>query len=195
MAFQKQLRGTQAMKLLTILLTITVVMAIIGCATAPQNVAQTSSVGLPPTDVASAAASMAGSATGATPAVAQAPGLVNILVQQLGITPTQAAGGAGSIFSMAQQSMAPSNFGLVSKAVPGMEQLLAAAPATGATNLMGGAAGSLGGLGNLAALASSFQNLGMGSGMMNQFIPIILQYVQSQGGFSTMSLLQGVLLP
>jgi hypothetical protein len=140
---------------------------------------------------------MAGSLAGAAPAAAQTPGLVDILVQQLGVTPQQATGGAGSIFSMAQQSMTSSNFGLVSKAVPGMDQLLSAAPASGTTSFMGSAASALGGssLGNMAGLASSFQGLGMNSGMMSQFIPVIMQYVQTQGGSSTMNLLQSALMP
>ena len=127
----------------------------------------------------------------------QIPAIVDVLVQQLGVTPAQASGGAGSIFSMAQQVMTPSNFGLVSKAVPGMDQLLAAVPAAGATNLMGGAAGTLGGgsLGNMVALAGSFQSLGMDSGMMSQFLPVILDYLQNQGGSTVMGLLQSAIMP
>lgn len=196
------------MKSLSSMTAVVTLITLAGCATAPQDMAQTSSVGLSSamSQIPSAAgqlpaigsaASMAGSLAGAAPAAAQTPGLVDILVQQLGVTPQQATGGAGSIFSMAQQSMTPSNFGLVSKAVPGMDQLLTAAPASGTTSLMGSAASALGGssLGNMAGLASSFQGLGMNSGMMSQFIPVIMQYVQTQGGSSTMNLLQSALMP
>lgn len=212
------------MKKLTTRVTFVAVLVIAGCAIAPQEVAQSNSVGLSSTETVAGqipavgmpsavsaagqlpsvgtAAGMAGSVAGVAPLAGQVPSLVNILVQQLGITPNQAMGGAGSIFSMAQQSMSPTSFGQLSNAVPGMGQLLAAAPAlggsaSGAGSLMGSAASALGGssLGNMAALASSFQNLGMGSGMMNQFIPIILQYVQGTGGSSTMGLLQSALLP
>jgi Protein of unknown function VcgC/VcgE (DUF2780) len=183
----------------TMMVGIAAVLTIVGCATAPQDAAQTSAT-------ISSAGTLAGqvpagSAAGvaeAAPAAIQTPGLVDILVQQLKVTPAQASGGAGSIFSMAQQGMSPSNFGLVSKAVPGMDQLLAAVPASGATNLMGGAAGALGGgsgIGNMIGLANSFQSLGMGSGMMNQFFPVILEYVQNQGGSTVMSLLQSAILP
>ena len=147
-------------------------------------------------------AGMMGNVADSAPVAAQAPSLVNILVQQLGVSPQQATGGAGSIFSMAKQSMSANAFGQVSNAVPGMSQLLAAAPLLGGSNagaggLMGGAASAIGGgsLGNMAALASSFQSLGMGSGVMNQFIPVILQYVQSSGGPSTMGLLQSAIMP
>ncbi|MBM4206510.1 MAG: DUF2780 domain-containing protein [Gammaproteobacteria bacterium] len=164
-----------------------------GCATAPQSSVQSAST------VASAmsGAGMASGAANAVSTIAQTPGLVDILVQQLGVTPTQATGGAGSIFSMAQQTMTPSNFGIISKAVPGMDSLLAAAPSTATPNLMGGAANALGGgsLGKMASLASSFQSLGMNSGVMNQFIPVVLQYMQNQGGSTAMSLLQSAILP
>lgn len=204
------------MKSLSSMTAVVTLITLAGCATAPQDMAQTSGVGLssamsqiPSAGIPSAAsaagqlpaigsaASMAGSLAGAAPTAAQTPGLVDILVQQLGVTPQQATGGAGSIFSMAQQSMTPSNFRLVSKAVPGMDQLLTAAPASGTTGLMGSAASALGGssLGNMAGLASSFQGLGMNSGMMSQFIPVIMQYVQTQGGSSTMNLLQSALMP
>jgi hypothetical protein len=209
------------MKKLTTRVTFVAVLVIAGCAIAPQEVAQTNSVGLSsaetvagqipsvgmPSAVSAAGqlpsvGTAAGSVAGVAPLAGQVPSLVNILVQQLGITPNQAMGGAGSIFSMAQQSMSPTSFSQLSNAVPGMGQLLAAAPAlggsaSGAGSLMGSAASALGGssLGNMVALASSFQNLGMGSGMMNQFIPIILQYVQGTGGSSTMGLLQSALLP
>lgn len=139
---------------------------------------------------------------GQLPNAIQTPGLVDILVQQLGITTTQATGGAGAIFSMAQSMMSPDKFGLVSTTVPGMSQLLGAAPSLTSSSvssgLMGTAANALGqgsSLGHLAGLASSFQSLGMNSGMINQFIPVILQYVQNQGGSATMSLLQSALLP
>jgi Protein of unknown function VcgC/VcgE (DUF2780) len=194
------------MKILTTIVAIAMIETLAGCATAPQNVAQTSNAALPSaaTTVAKqlpplGTAGIAGSAASAT----QPAGLVNILVQRLGVTPQQATGGAGSIFSMAKQSMSSANFSQVSKAVPGMAQYLAAAPSLGAPTsgggLMGAAASALGGgggaLGNMAALAGSFQNLGLDSGMMGKFIPVILQYVQNQGGSSAMSLLQGAIMP
>lgn len=140
-------------------------------------------------------------ANGQSALAAATPALVNILSQQLGVSSQQALGGAGAIFSVARQGMSASDFGQVSSVVPGMQQILAAAPsiASPSTNGLLGAAGSaLGassGLGQLANAAIAFQNLGLGAGMINQFIPIMLQYVQNQGGNATMGLLQNVLLP
>lgn len=196
------------MKITTAMVAIAATITMTGCASAPQNMMPVSGAGTSSTETMASqipsmgnAANMMGGVAGSMPASAQTPSLVGILVQQLGITPQQATGGAGSIFSLAKQSMSSNSFGQVSNAVPGMDQLLAAAPAlggstSGAGSLMGSAASALGGssLGNMAALASSFQSLGMGSGMMGQFIPVILQYIQGTGGSSTMGLLQSALM-
>jgi hypothetical protein len=178
---------------------------------APQSlgVAQTGSLGLPSAGKVAEQIPEVGTVTGiagtvsdVAPVAGQTPGLVNTLVQQLGITPEQAAGGAGSIFSMVKQGMNSTDFAKVSNAVPGMDQLLAAAPSqaapsSGMTGLMGLAASALGrsggSLGNLASLAGSFQSLGLNSGMISQFIPVILQAVQSQGGSTSRDMLQNAL--
>lgn len=125
-------------------------------------------------------------------------GLANILVNQLGVNPQQAMGGVGSIFSLAQQRMNPSDFMQLSSSVPGMEQYLSAVPQPSSSRvLLGSAAGLMGdqiaGLGNLATLAGSFQNLGMNTNMIGQFVPVVLQYVQGQSGPALMSLLQRAL--
>lgn len=127
--------------------------------------------------------------------------LVDLLVGQLGISPQQAAGGAGSIFSLAQQRLSPANFAQVSHAVPGMDRYLAAAPrqnrapsggllGAAASVLMGGQSNTSG---SLVDVGNSFQSLGLNSGMVSQFIPVLLQYVQSQGGNAVMGLLQNSL--
>ncbi|MFA5982413.1 MAG: DUF2780 domain-containing protein [Methylococcaceae bacterium] len=135
-----------------------------------------------------------------TPVGATTPALVNILAQQLGVSQQQALGGAGSLFSVAQQAMPASQFGQVSSVVPGISQILAATPSLNPSSpsllgLAGNALGTNSGLGRLASAAIAFQNLGLNPSMVNQFIPIMLQYVQNQGGAATMGLLQNVLLP
>ena len=192
------------MKAFTTMLAITVVATIAGCiAPQQQGVSQTLTPGTPTVSSIAGQSLAIGTVTGQTPMVGQAPNLVDMLVQQMGVTPQQATGGAGAIFSTAKQGMSQTAFSQVAQAVPGMNQYLAAAPsqispASGTANLLGMAGNALGGsgstLGNMASLAGSFQSLGLNSGMVNQFIPIILQYVQTQGGSSTMGLLQGALV-
>lgn len=198
---------------------IVAVATLAGCASQPQGLAQAGGLGLPSAGTLAGQPSTVGTVAGQLSAVGTTPGaastvtgmasaagqgasLTNVLVQQLGVTPTQAVGGAGAIFSTAQQNMSPTDFAQVSKAVPGMGQYLAAAPsqaapAAGTAGLMGTAASALGGsggsLGTMALLAGSFQSLGMNSGMTSQFIPVVLQYVQTNGGSATMGLLQNAL--
>lgn len=127
--------------------------------------------------------------------------LINILTGQLGISQQQAMGGAGSIFQLAQQRLQPGEFSKLSSAVPGMDRYLAAVPqqvvSNGSNNMWSAAGNLMGGqnsnLGSLMALAGSFQSLGMNADMISRFVPVMLQYVQQQGGATTMGLLQNAL--
>ena len=121
--------------------------------------------------------------------------LVSMLTQTLGVSESQAKGGAGLLFGMAKEKLG-GKFGEVSAAVPGMDSLLAAAPESGgAGKALGGLAASFGGgaekLGGLASLAGGFSKLGLDSGMVGKFIPVILSFVQSKGGDSVKNLLAG----
>jgi hypothetical protein len=124
--------------------------------------------------------------------------ILSMLTEQLGVTEDQAKGGAGAIFNLAKEKLGDADFGKIAEAVPGMEELLGAAPASGGlAGVVGGLASKLGGgagkLGSLASLAGGFKDLGLDSGMVGKFIPIILSFVQSKGGDSIKNLLAGVL--
>jgi hypothetical protein len=150
-------------------------------------------------------------------AMAEAPAtesLVDVLVRSLGVTPAQATGGAGAVFGLARQRMAPDAFAKVAGAVPGMDQLLAAAPAVdvaaappseasgsgkgGMGGMLGSAAASLGAsppdLGAAEALIPAFSKLGLGPDMAGRFIPQILEFVGSRGGPTVAKLLQAALI-
>src|SRR4029453_16761909 len=60
------------------------------------------------------------------------PELVGALSKELGATPDQAAGAAGSLFGIAKSRLKPEEFSKVAAAVPGMDSLLKAAPTAGA---------------------------------------------------------------
>lgn len=124
--------------------------------------------------------------------------LTGMLTNQLGINQQQALGGAGSIFALAQKRMKPGDFMQLSQSVPDMDQYLSAVPDSkkSSSSLFGSAADLVGegsNLGSLASLAGSFQSLGMDTAMINQFLPVVLKYVQGQGGAGAMSLLQNAL--
>ncbi len=122
-------------------------------------------------------------------------GLTGLLMQRLGVTQTQAEGGAGALFQVAKQRMSQEAFGQLSTAVPGMDGLLAAAPK--ATSSSGGLAGGLSSvlgedstLGSAASLISAFQQLDLSKGMVTQFTPVVVDYVKQQGGPQLANLLQ-----
>jgi len=124
--------------------------------------------------------------------------LIQMLTSQLGISEEQAKGGSGLLFKLAKDKLGKDEFSQVASAVPGIDDLVSSAPkAGGLAGTLGGLASSFGGgagkLGNLAALAGGFKALNLDSGMISKFIPVVMSYVQSQGGDNVKSILQKVL--
>ena len=131
---------------------------------------------------------------------AQDSSLVNLLVQKLGITEAQAQGGAGALFNMAKEKLSPQEFGQVADTVPEMDALLQSAPqkSGGLSEMLGKGSSLFGGetkqnLEGAMGLASSFSQLGLSPDMVNQFVPVMLDFVQSSGGDTVKNLLAGVL--
>ena len=86
----------------------------------------------------------------------------------------------------------------MTKAVPGIDKMMESAPKQeGAAGMLGGASSLFGGstpsMGGVAGLAGSFAQLGMKAGMVNSFMPIVLNYVKSKGGEPLMTILQSAL--
>ncbi|HBP86756.1 MAG TPA: hypothetical protein DD706_03550 [Nitrospiraceae bacterium] len=138
--------------------------------------------------------------------------LIQQLVSRLNINEGQAKGGAGLLFNLAKEKLGSGEFQQLADKVPGVKDLLGAAPSTspaasaggGMMGALGGIAASLGagglgekmgGLGNLANLASGFSQLGLSPDMIGKFVPIVLSFVQNQGGDSMKGLLEKVLKP
>jgi hypothetical protein len=141
-----------------------------------------------------AAAWQAAPATSAASAAAQAsPELVSTLSKEMGATPAQAAGAAGTLFGVAKSRLSAGDFSQISKAVPGMDALLKAAPATGAsagTNALSQLSGSAGGL---ATAAASFSKLGLTPDMVGKAVPLLTSMVTKSGGAGVGNLLAGAL--
>jgi len=132
-----------------------------------------------------------------TPTYAGDMGLVDLLSSQLGVTKNQAEGGAGSIFQLAKQKLSVEDFSSIAKAVPGIEQMMSAAPKVeGSSSKLGGISSMMGSnkLEGMAGLTSSFEKLGLNGDMVGKFTPIILDYVNNKGGEHVMSLLKSVLM-
>jgi hypothetical protein len=121
--------------------------------------------------------------------------LTDVLVNQLGVSQQQALGGAGAIFQVAKAKMAPQAFNNLSQSVPGMSEMLAAAPQI--SGPLSGAASVPPGNGtvdSMTSLAASFQQLNLPQSMVNQFIPVVVDYVRNAGGPMTANLLQSALM-
>ncbi len=120
-------------------------------------------------------------------------------MESLGVTKPQAEGGAGAIFNLAESKLGADDFSKVADAVPEMDDLKRAAPeSTGGGGMLGGLSTALSGGGGtgegLASLAGSFSKLGLDPAMVEQFTPVILDYVEKNGGAVVKNLLQSALL-
>jgi len=132
----------------------------------------------------------------AAPVSADMSKLIGSLVDTLGVSEEQATGGAGAVFSEAKNNMSSGDYSQLLKAVPGIDSLISGAPQAGGlagkvSSLLGGSAGSVKGM---TALADSFSKLGLSPDMVNQFVPVILDFVQSEGGQQAMTLLKNALI-
>ncbi|WP_367373225.1 DUF2780 domain-containing protein [Pseudomonas lini] len=130
-------------------------------------------------------------ADGIVAAAPKAAGLLNTLGSQLDITPEQAIGGAGAMLGLARNQLSGQDFSELSKNVPGLNQI-AGNSAIGGLNGLGGLLGGgsdknalldglLGNVKDTNDLNNAFSALGMDSGMIGLFAPVILQYLGQQG--------------
>lgn len=133
----------------------------------------------------------------ASAAVKASPELVNALSKEMGSTPEQAAGAAGALFAVAKSRLQPSEFSQVAKAVPGMDALLAAAPAIGggggAAGALAQAAGTSGSAAGLASAATAFSKLGLKPDLVSKAVPMLTSFVTKSGGADVGKLLSGAL--
>lgn len=121
--------------------------------------------------------------------------LIAQLVKQLGVQENQAQGGAGLLFKLAKDKLG-GDFSKVSAALPGVDALISKAPqAGGVAGMLGGLASKLGagGVGNLASIAGALGGLKLDMATIGKFIPVILNFAQSQGGKEVVALLSKVL--
>ncbi len=124
--------------------------------------------------------------------------MIQLLTENLGVEDSQAQGGAGLLFQMAKDKLGEDDFAKVASYVPGIENMLSSVPQDGGMmGALGGLAAAMGGeaagIGDIMSLAGGFSKLGLDSGMIAQFIPIILSFVQNQGGDEIKNLLETVL--
>ncbi len=131
----------------------------------------------------------------------QSGSLPDLLMKKTGVNQMQAQGGAGALFQLAKSKMQSDAFSKLEQSVPGMQGMLGAVPAVQNPTALGGLAGKLssvtggagGSAGSLVSLVSAFQQQGMSPQMVQQFIPIVVDYVKNSGGGALASTLSSAL--
>ncbi|NUU33941.1 DUF2780 domain-containing protein [Pseudomonas sp. C2B4] len=117
-------------------------------------------------------------------------------LSQLNVTPQQAIGGAGAMLGLAKNQLSSTDYSELAKSVPGLDilsgggELGALAGLLGATGQAAGLNNALGNVKDTDDLNNAFSTLGMDTGMVGLFAPVILQYLGQQG--VTGSLLQSL---
>ena len=123
------------------------------------------------------------------------PELVNGLAKEIGSTPEQAAGVAGALLGVAKSFLKPEEFAGVSKAVPGIDSLLAAAPGSMPTSTFtpGFAPSATGTTSDpMATAMSAFPKLGISPDMIMKAVPFLSGYLKKYGGAAAAGMLEGL---
>jgi hypothetical protein len=151
-------------------------------------------------DVTQAASSMQddNAATTAAP-TPETAGLLGSLTSLLNVSPEQAIGGAGAMLGLAKNQLSSTDYSQLAESVPGLDmlsgvgQLGALSGLLGSSGMSAGLGSVLGNVTNTNDLNGAFSALGMDSGMVGQFAPVILQYLGQQGvGGSLLENLGGI---
>jgi hypothetical protein len=129
---------------------------------------------------------------------AQTAGLLSAL-SQLNVTTEQAIGGAGAMLGLAKNQLSSTDYSELAKSVPGID-LLSGGGELGVLSGLLGSSGKAAGLDNLLGnvsntndLNSAFNALGMDTGMIGVFAPVLLQFFGQQGvGGSLLTNLGGI---
>ncbi|MEM1028171.1 MAG: DUF2780 domain-containing protein [Planctomycetota bacterium] len=125
--------------------------------------------------------------------------LIAKLTSELGIDAKQAEGGLGVVMKFINDQLGGEAFEKVKDAMPEAEALADAAPGSedggsdsgghsggggGLMGIVGSVAGALGGekLEGVASMAGGFDKLGLDVSMVSQFLPKVMEFLESKGG-------------
>ena len=98
--------------------------------------------------------------------------LVSSLKDQLGVSTEQAAGGAGALLAMASNDLSGASSEEFSGLSSNLGGLLNSAKTAGSS------------LDSMAAVKTAFEKLGLDSSMVEQYVPIVLDYLGDEGASS-----------
>jgi hypothetical protein len=110
--------------------------------------------------------------------------LIQELVKQVGVSETQAKGGAGMLLKLAQSHLSGTETSALANAIPNLNDLIKQTPSSsGAAGLLGALASKMGAgqLGDLASMAGGLSSLNIDKETIAKFVPVILNFLKSQG--------------
>jgi len=113
-------------------------------------------------------------------------------LSQLNITPQQAIGGTSAMLGLAKSQLSSTDYSELAKNVPGIDtlsgggELGALAGLLGASGKAAGLDNALGNVKDANDLNNAFSALGMDTGMIGQFAPVLLQFLGQQGVAGTL---------
>jgi hypothetical protein len=149
-------------------------------------------------DAANAISGMKGDNAAAAAPTSETADLLSAL-SQLNVTPQQAVGGTSAMLGLAKNQLSSTDYSELAKSVPGIDSLSgggelgALAGLLGSSGKAAGLDNALGVVKNTNDLNNAFSALGMDTGMIAQFAPLILQYFGQQGvGGSLLQSLGGI---
>ena len=109
--------------------------------------------------------------------------LVDLLTGKLGVSVTQAEGGAAVLFKAAKDKLGGDEFNKLLGGVPGLGDLMKKAPATGGGlgGLLGGIAGAMGGNAALiSTIVGGFGKLGLSADDAKRFAPVMFDFLKTK---------------
>jgi hypothetical protein len=122
--------------------------------------------------------------------------LIDLLSKNLGVSGTQAEGGAAVLFKAAKDKLGAPEFDRLLSGVPGLPDLMKKAPAAGGGlgGMLGGLAGAIGGNAALiGTIVSGFGKLGLTTDHAKKFVPVILEFLEAKVGPDVVSRLEKTL--
>ena len=109
--------------------------------------------------------------------------LVDLLTGKLGVSVTQAEGGAAVLFKAAKDKLGGDEFNKLLGGVPGLGDLMKKAPAAGGGlgGLLGGIAGAMGGNAALiSTIVGGFGKLGLSADDAKRFAPVMFDFLKTK---------------
>lgn len=108
--------------------------------------------------------------------------LIALLTKQLAVDERQAQGGAAILFKAAREKLGAGEFTRMLGGIPGLDALIAKAPAGAKPGgLLGGLASLAGGnAAILATVVSGFSKLDLTTAHAQNFVPVILGYLRTK---------------